>query len=273
MLEGDKAVKKRYIPIAVLFACTFFLALVGFNLPSKEEKVPVRVLIDNAAGKTVFDHKVHETYGFACVDCHHDMSPNASDEEIAQNAVACRSCHGADIESEKFVQNHLDYFKDPMQCVTCHHVEYTTKVDWGHQMHIDIGMDCLTCHHDTDIEPEPMNCDTCHSRGYTPEGDPMPSLKNAVHDRCITCHLDMFAPGLSSCNTCHTDAPSSQKLANNSSFTINAEQAKCVSCHIEASPNELMPSTMDAFHGSCIGCHEMVGAGPYTPEQCAQCHT
>ncbi len=265
--------KKRYVPIVSLLACTFFVATVGYLIPTEEEKVPVRVLLDNVAGKVVFDHSIHEDYGFSCVDCHHDMSTSASNEEIAQNAVACRSCHGADIESQKFIENHVDKFKDPMQCVTCHHMQYD-NTNWGHDMHIaDLGLDCLTCHHDTDIEPEPQNCADCHFTGYLPEDDPMPSLKNAVHERCITCHADYYASGLESCNTCHFDVKSSEKLLADPNFTINPDQAKCIACHTEASANELMPSKMDAFHISCIGCHEMVDAGPYTPEQCSQCHT
>lgn len=46
----------------------------------------------------------------------------------------------------------------------------------------------------------------------------------------------------------------------------------CSDCHTAASPEEGVPGLMEAYHQSCMGCHEETGAGPYGKDQCNQCH-
>ncbi len=269
--------QKRYISILIALSIAIILAAIGFFVPAEqEEKVPVRLLLENTGGAVVFDHKVHvEKYALECVACHHELSPNTASSADLE-VLDCGSCHGI-LFDEKFVAEHQDMEKgiytSKMQCATCHHIEFT-KTDWGHDMHSeDFGLDCTSCHHeDTDIEPEPQNCANCHFTGYTPADDPMPSLKNAVHIRCMTCHQDYYDEGLNGCASCHYDEPTKDILEENPDFEFNADQMTCKACHEDVPANELILPRMDAFHNSCAGCHIEVKKGP-TVDDCAQCHT
>lgn len=62
---------------------------------------------------------------------------------------------------------------------------------------------------------------------------------------CATCHhAQNLEKGISPCGECH-----------------NAETAEFG-----------LPNRMEAFHQSCMGCHEKETAGPYGKDQCNQCH-
>lgn len=252
---------KRYFPIAVLTGVLAAVALLSYLAPSTTEAVPTRILFENAGGKVIFNHVVHtRDYGVACEDCHHEAE--AGDE----NPLDCGTCHGVDF-SEQWVAEHTTSFDKELQCVTCHHVEFEKDYDWGHDMHIDSELaECRDCHHDEDIEPEPTNCADCHES----EGDEdMPAFRDAVHIKCQSCHEDMFEEQYAGCGNCHGAVDQKEALK---SGTLDTSFTKCSSCHTDKTVPELIPGRMGAFHGSCIGCHEEQDAGPYTEDQCAQCH-
>lgn len=46
----------------------------------------------------------------------------------------------------------------------------------------------------------------------------------------------------------------------------------CGECHTATSADDGILNRMDAFHQSCMGCHEETGAGPWEKDQCNQCH-
>ena len=52
----------------------------------------------------------------------------------------------------------------------------------------------------------------------------------------------------------------------------DAEPVPCSDCHSKVSDDPDVPGLMDAYHQSCMGCHEEIDAGPYTQDQCNQCH-
>lgn len=272
-MSKENILRQKYTPILIVLVLTALIGVVGFLLPSQEEgKTPVRVLLSNSGGAVVFDHAVHaEGYGFDCADCHHEMAMLGTQEEMEATILECGACHGIDYD-EAYIAQHESLFTNPFQCATCHHVQYD-KTDWGHAMHMDM-LDCYSCHHeDTDIEPEPQDCANCHATGYAPLDDPFPSLKNAVHQKCVDCHEDWYAEDMQGCMNCHTDLSSREKLVENNSFEMNIEQANCIACHENTTANDLILPRMDAYHGNCMGCHEDIGAGPYEPSQCKQCHT
>ncbi len=258
--------KKRYAPIITLVATLFIVVCVGYLVPSPEEKVTQRILLDNAAGKVVFNHEQHfKEYDIECSSCHHDMIQKSED------ALPCGSCHGVAFD-EAFRTSHTTAFTGVDSCATCHHMELTSK-DWGHDAHAsDYGLECISCHHeDTDIEPEPQDCANCHQS----EGDEaMPALKEAVHVKCQSCHEDMFAAKVTGCVSCHDPVMSADIVKKNpKDFKVSDQYANCLSCHVDQKLNELVPDRMTAFHTQCMSCHEKVGKGPYTKEQCNQCHT
>ncbi len=45
----------------------------------------------------------------------------------------------------------------------------------------------------------------------------------------------------------------------------------CVACH-DAMIDITDENKMQIYHDLCMGCHEDYGVGPYTNEQCNQCH-
>ncbi len=264
--------KKRYTPIFALMATMLVMLVIGYVVPGSEEKVTQRILLDNAAGKVVFNHQKHfKDYDIDCASCHHDMI------QQSENVLDCGSCHGIAFD-EAFRTSHAATFAAKGDnngidsCATCHHMEFTSK-DWGHDAHAsDYGIDCASCHHeDTDIEPEPQDCANCHQS----EGDEaMPALKDAVHVKCQSCHEDMFEAKVEGCVSCHTPVLSAEIVKKNpTDFQVSEQYANCLSCHVDQKLSELVPDRMTAFHTQCMSCHEEVGKGPYTKEQCNQCHT
>ncbi len=262
--------QKRYIPVVIFAVILMAVAGVGYLIPEPVQKVPERILLDNAAGKVVFNHKKHEGDGkIACASCHHEMIVEK------ENALSCGQCHGVTFD-EAFRVNHKNEIKGLDACATCHHMEFAPKVDWTHAAHSeDYGLECTSCHHeDTSIEPEPQSCANCHD-ALPAKASKTPSLKDAVHAKCQSCHKDdMFSNGLADCATCHTVIDNRKRLKEQGvdKFILNKNYASCAACHTEKL-GDLIPDAMTAFHTQCMTCHEKMKAGPYTSKQCNQCHT
>lgn len=274
----SKILQQRYIPILVVFAITTIISVIGYFLPEQKEEIPTRVLFKNTGGTVVFDHKVHaEKYDIACIECHHEMATVGETAEINASILDCGSCHGVDFNAD-YIASHEELFTSPFQCATCHHLQYD-KTDWGHKLHAeDMGLDCYTCHHDDEsITNKEENCASCHKAEayeYTKDSIKrfLPSLKDAVHARCMDCHQDYYDEGLAGCNSCHTDISSRDKLTQGMPFEVKESQGTCASCHEGLTGNDLIRGRMDAFHVSCMTCHEDINKGPYKSNECAQCH-
>ncbi|NDV19431.1 cytochrome C [Pseudodesulfovibrio sp. JC047] len=242
----------------VIFAAILLLvaATIGYLGSDQTQPMPTRILFENKGGKVVFSHLVHHRdYQIECGRCHHDRPG----ESIAKpgEALACGSCHPNEFNQE-FADNHMDSFPDESYCVRCHHREFDSLI-FDHEAHEEYASDCAECHHGTDIEPEPQKCSNCHED--TDEND-LISMREAGHTSCANCHEDMFDQGLSSCKSCHTEVDMTE---------YDGDYSSCESCH-EADPRELVLPHMNAFHDQCMSCHEEMGAGPYGPDNCNQCH-
>lgn len=285
--------------VIIFGLCLLLLAIAGYMLPGQETPVTKRILLENPGGRVVFDHAVHvDNYGLDCADCHHELEniPEAEYAETfsAEQVLDCGTCHGVDFGDENeevreaFAANHMGDFADPYACVTCHHLEFepVEPIDWGHDMHFeDLGLDCLSCHHDTSIEDVPQNCANCHDSDpdISPSNDLESStlindvnqgylsLKDAVHTRCMNCHFDKWDAGIVGCADCHVVIETSEIYADEGFYMPTDLYAKCQTCHESVPTNELIPVRMEAFHSLCMTCHEEMG-GPYTQEQCNQCH-
>ncbi len=259
--------QKRYFLISACAAILAIVALVGYVLPEPSPKIPERILFDNAGGKVVFTHQKHlQDDNIPCATCHHEMITSTETVE------SCGSCHGVAFDTN-FRTTHAQQYKSTDSCATCHHMEFAPKVDWTHTAHAEeYGLDCTSCHHeDTSIEPEPQNCANCHQE----TGDEtMPSLRDAVHLKCQSCHEEMFEAKVTGCASCHTTIDMKKQLKEKGpeAFKVSPKYANCAVCHVDQKTTELIPDRMNAFHGQCMSCHQSVGKGPYTQEQCAQCH-
>ena len=250
------------------------VALIGYAWPAPEPLLPVkslpdRVLLPNSAGKVVFDHKKHfEGYKVECQACHHER------EKPVPIAASCRSCHGAP-EKPDFKTQHATTITDQMSCVKCHHTEFA-GTNWDHAEHQQIAAsNCATCHHDDERgKTGPQKCASCHQRE---QDGKKPAIAAAAHTRCATagCHADSFVAdsGMKNCSSCHNFVDTRATLRDKGWLTVNPAHANCAICHTDQAVDDLIPGRMQAFHKSCVACHEKLGKGPFGQEACAQCHT
>ena len=243
--------QKRYLPIAIVTGILFLIALGGYLAPVGSEGPPVRVLLENKGGKVILNHAVHiQNLDRECAACHHTSGDDP-------NQFACSSCHVAKFD-EAFAADHQTTM-DPKQCAACHHAG-ATIAKFSHDAHTSdyVEGDCQACHHTPDIEPEPQACSNCHTDG----ANSRPSLREAAHAKCADCHEDFYKEEPAGCDACHVrkNEPADQ-----------ADYAACSGCHTVAT-DQLVPTTMTAFHDQCQGCHEKNGSGPFGDDACAQCH-
>ena len=171
------------------------VAVVGYTHDTVG-KTPVRLLLENAGGRVVFDHRRHaEDYKVACETCHHESA------EARENVQPCGACHGVDFDGS-FREDHVAAFADDeTTCATCHHMG-SAPAKWDHAAHAEeYGLSCTDCHHaNADIEPEPARCTACHLD--KPMGD-IPDMKTAAHAKCADCHQEWFDAGMKGCTSCH----------------------------------------------------------------------
>ncbi len=142
-MTQKKELRTAYILAIVLFFAGV-AAYAAFSGPAPEQ--PVRLMFKNAAGKVLFDHKIHADnsgYGIDCAGCHHH--PGGDD-----SLTACGSCH----EKEKSEAA-------PGVCLDCHDADeidagdLPIKTDAFHKQ-------CIGCHEEGDAGPGPKECKLCH---------------------------------------------------------------------------------------------------------------
>lgn len=80
-------------------------------------------------------------------------------------------------------------------------------------------------------------------------------------------HVDGYGE---SCVACHHEL--SDEVDDDGNLPDDAEPTLCSDCHSKVSDDPDVPNLMDAYHQSCMGCHEENGSGPYEKDQCNQCH-
>ena len=79
----------------ILTGTLLVLSVGGYLLPETPEPAPNRILMKNAAGHVVFDHKTHaEKLGISCISCHHDALAEG------QAGQPCKTCHGLEFGPE-----------------------------------------------------------------------------------------------------------------------------------------------------------------------------
>ncbi|BCS87427.1 cytochrome c3 family protein [Pseudodesulfovibrio sediminis] len=245
--------QKRFLSITIVSAILFIVALGGYLIPIHADEPPMRILLKNKGGKVILNHQEHiNIVDGKCASCHHTTGD-------AQNPPACSGCHAAQFNAA-FVLDHQKTI-DKAHCASCHHAKASID-NFSHDDHAAEYTDneCQTCHHDESIEPEPQACANCHSDG----SDNKLNLRDATHTRCADsgCHDDFYIGGINGCANCHTRETASAP---------DARQQACSTCHT-VPVEELLPTTMIAFHGKCMGCHEREEVGPFGEQACYQCH-
>jgi len=129
-MSSNNQLKLAYRLATVLFVVGV-LSYAFFSAPAPAQ--PVRMMLHNAAGKVLFDHKTHSAesgYAISCSDCHHNLEPG---EMVGPGEVeSCGACHEPDSaedgpkRSDAFHQQcrgcHEDYGAGPKEkdCAACH---------------------------------------------------------------------------------------------------------------------------------------------------------
>ena len=108
---------KKELKLAYALAVCLLVvgALCYAAFPEKVPPQPLRLQFNVAAGKVLFDHKIHHSesgYGISCGDCHHTLS-----EDEYEDAQSCSECHDPD-EGDEEVPKRADAFHK--QCAGCH---------------------------------------------------------------------------------------------------------------------------------------------------------
>lgn len=282
--------QKRYVPLLVVLCLAALGAVAGVLLRAPEPPIPIKILMPNAGGRVVFNHRQHvEDYNLKCIECHHES------ESARDNPQPCGACHGVAF-NDVFLASHQQTFAgDAEACLTCHHTEIKSTA-WDidlHDMHAEsIADSCETCHHEIDdfgMDPQSCYDSGCHER--LEPGQPVPVdaepliYRDAVHTVCASCHphSDSFEDGLAGCASCHELSESRKEFVQSSKGELTREQissfSKCATCHYDRPAEEIMPDRMGAYHGQCGDCHERMSGpsvsqpkDPNEKEQCYQCH-
>ena len=96
---------RRYVFVTVFCCLMAVVAVVGYTHDSTGG-TPVRLLLENAGGRVVFDHQRHaEDYKVACETCHHESG------KPRENVQPCGACHGIDFGGS-FREDHVAAFAD-----------------------------------------------------------------------------------------------------------------------------------------------------------------
>ncbi len=119
-MTSKKDLKISFI-LTIVLLITGIVCYASFPPPASDE--PVRLMFQNAAGKVLFTHSVHNAdYDLSCLDCHH----NIEDDEI----YTCSDCHeptgDEDMPSRTDAFHaqcqgcHEDAGSGPVECNSCH---------------------------------------------------------------------------------------------------------------------------------------------------------
>ncbi len=174
---------KRSIPFFIVSCVLFVIGGLAYFMPTSEEPLPNRILLQNAGGRVVFDHTLHGSIaGVDCASCHHEM--NITGEQNPESVMKCGACHISPTNTT-FATTHQALYdaKDGgKSCITCHHMDEAAD---STELGSVVGKDF-------------QSCSSCH-----PE---TPNRMDAFHKNCMGCH-DELAKGPrteSPCAQCHT---------------------------------------------------------------------
>ena len=218
------------------------------------EKLPLYV------DPQTFESSVHGQLGYACVQCHTDISGAPHDSIVTTTR--------------------RDYTLDQYDtCIQCHEDKYEATLDSVHQTALAAGNDdaaiCTDCHgaHDTRPLSEqpagiPQTCERCHSEIYN-------LYKESVHGAAL---IGEGNPDVPTCIDCHgvhdIEGPS-----NFAPFRLFSPQI-CAGCH--ADPDLMEPygisthvfeTYVSDFHGTTVVLFEDIAPDQETNKPvCIDCH-
>ncbi len=180
--------------------------------PGMQTTLPSGEILNLTVDPEAFNHSTHGEQGYACVQCHVDIT------DFPHRPL--------NAETRRDVS--LLYYQN---CARCHQDKYDATQDSVHQQALDDGNDqaalCVDCHgfHEVSDPTTPLTasaetCAQCHSQIFTQyaesvHGDALIGEGNPDVPTCIDCHgvhnvagpsntdFHLFSPQL--CAECHAD--------------------------------------------------------------------
>ena len=226
--------------------------------PGMQTTLPSGEILYLTVDPEVYDNSTHGHQGYACVQCHTDIS------EFPHRPLQA--------ETRRDVS--LLYYQN---CARCRQEKYDATLDSVHQQALDDGNQeaalCVDCHgyHDvTDpnepITHSPQTCERCHSLIYH-------VYAGSVHGSAL---IDEGNPDVPTCIDCHgvhnVSGPS------NSDFHLFSPQL-CAECHAD---EELMAkygistnvfnSYVSDFHGTTVIFEQQIEGQETNKPVCIDCH-
>jgi hypothetical protein len=226
--------------------------------PGMQTTLPSGEILYLTVDPDVYDNSTHGHQGYACVQCHTDIS------EFPHRPLQA--------ETRRDVS--LLYYQN---CARCHKEKYDATLDSVHQQALEDGnqeaalcVDCHGYHNVTDpnepITRSPQTCERCHSLIYH-------EYAGSVHGSAL---IDEGNPDVPTCIDCHgvhnVSGPS------NSDFHLFSPQL-CAKCHAD---EELMAkygistnvfnSYVSDFHGTTVIFEQQFQGQETNKPVCIDCH-
>lgn len=226
--------------------------------PGMETTLPSGEILFLTVDPETYNDSIHGHQGYACVQCHTDIS------EYPHRPL--------DAQTRRDVS--LLYYQN---CARCHQDKYDATLDSVHQQALDEGNPeaalCVDCHgYHNVVDPNeprtliPQTCERCHSLIYD-------EYQDSVHGSAL---IGEGNPDVPTCINCHgvhnvtgpTDAQ----------FHLNSPQI-CADCHAD---DELMAeygistnifnSYISDFHGTTVIFEQEVEGQETNKPVCIDCH-
>ncbi len=213
-----------------------------------------------------------------CFRCHDGQHVNAQGETIPAN---CTLCHSVPVAIQAVAPSAAPPIphrvQGPDTCQVCHGqgpLKPTSAVHGG----IPAGS-CLTCHKSVPVANVPGiphviegrdTCLTCHDQGKL-KPEPV-NHQGWPNESCLLCHqaqpaatpvaaspapaVSHLVAGLTTCLTCHGQAPLKPVSAVHQGISANAPSDTCLACH-KSVPLTDVPAVPHRTQGreDCLACH------------------
>lgn len=227
--------------------------------PDQQITLPSGEVLYLTVDPEVYNNSVHGQAGYACVQCHTDITEYPHPELVA------------DTLREVTVSMYT-------ACARCHQDKYEASLDSVHQESLADGnlnaAVCTDCHgaHNVTVPDEPrtripQTCERCHSEIYS-------LYEESVHGEAL---IGEGNPDVPTCIDCHgvhnVEGPS------NSPFRLFSPQI-CAKCHTDPElmdkyglTTDVLDTYVSDFHGTTVVIFEKIAPGQETNKPvCIDCH-
>jgi len=227
--------------------------------PGLTTELPSGELLYLTIDRATYNDSVHGKLGYACVQCHTDITGFPHPEVTAQNR--------REFTLQKYTA-----------CAACHQDKYQATLDSVHQKALAAGDTnaavCTDCHGAHDVQPPdeprtriPQTCERCHSQIYD-------LYKDSVHGAAL---MGEGNPDVPTCIDCHgvhdVEGPS------NSPFRLFSPQI-CARCHADKEKmakygisTDVFDTYLSDFHGTTVVIFEAIAPDQETNKPvCVDCH-